>query len=88
MRTTLIIRDDMKGGMVMYPYNQEYTWFTFKVSGSIDGLLIEWIDIKSFRYSMESLSIVSIDVVANIKEMLLMSVAGYEVTTRIITVDV
>jgi len=88
MKTMVIIRSDMKGGMVMYPHNQEFTWFTFKVVGSCDGLLVEWLEVPSFRYSFGHLNDASVEIVKNIKEMLTLHLIGEEVTTRIVSVDV
>ena len=88
MKTTVIIRSDMRGGMVMYPHNQEFTWFTFKVSGGKYGLLVEWLEVPSFKYSFGHLNEASVEIIKNIKEMLTLHMIGDEVVTRIVSVDI
>ena len=88
MLTTVIINSDAKGGAIMYPYCDTYTWFTFTVNGSSDGLTVRWSNDISRNAIFLDLYNASIEIMTAVREMLAEQVAYGNSPPRSIRVEV
>jgi len=82
----IVIRNDIKFGIVMYPYNQEYAWFYFKIQGNLSGLEIVW-DEMPRPINIDKTEIIKA-IKENVKEMLMLLLIGETVESRNFQVDI
>jgi len=76
----IVIRKNVKFGIVMYPYHQEYEWFYFKLQGGPIGLEIVW------EESLRPINFVKTEVskliIKNAEEMLTLLLIGEKIDDR------